>query len=81
MKKIKVTKQEFERFISEYKGKLDVDVVMFAEPPVKTYNDFSIGDWPESIVASVVLNESYKKEEDGGVYPYVWSENVYKIKE
>jgi hypothetical protein len=46
-----VTKEEFEQFIATYPRSLDRDVAMMCEPPVVTYNDFSLGDWPESIVA------------------------------
>jgi len=58
MKKPKiVTKEEFDNFINTYPSKLEVDVMGICEPPLKTYNDFSDGKiWPESAVASVVLN-------------------------
>lgn len=80
MKKKVVSKAEFDDFIDSYPNELAVDVTGICEPPLKTYNDFSDGKvWPESIVASVVLFESYPKEESGGVYPYVWSENEYRI--
>jgi hypothetical protein len=46
-----VTKEEFERFIASYPRPLDRDIMRMAEPPVVTYNDFSLGMWPLSIVA------------------------------
>jgi hypothetical protein len=46
-----VTKEEFEQFITTYPRPLDRDVSFISEPPVVTYNDFSLGDWPASIVA------------------------------
>lgn len=60
MKMRNVTKEEFDDFLAGYGKPLQIDVVMFCEPPCRQYNDFSSGKvWPESVVASVVLNESY----------------------
>ena len=52
----KVTKEEFKEFIVNYANKLEFDMLGTFEPPLKSYNDFTLGDWPESIVA---------KEQDG----------------
>jgi hypothetical protein len=46
-----VTRDEFEQFVTTYPRVLDRDVAMMAEPPVVTFNDFTLGNWPESIVA------------------------------
>jgi hypothetical protein len=46
-----VTKEEFEKFILSYPRPLDRDVAQMCEPPVVTYNDFSLGVWPQSVVA------------------------------
>jgi hypothetical protein len=46
-----VTKEEFAQFLAAYPRPLDRDVSFISEPPVVTYNDFSLGDWPASIVA------------------------------
>jgi hypothetical protein len=46
-----VTRDEFEQFVTTYPRVLERDVARMAEPPVVTYNDFSLGNWPESIVA------------------------------
>lgn len=48
---IKVTKKRFTTFIRTYPSTLNKDVAGFFDPPLITYNDFSLGDWPDSIVA------------------------------
>lgn len=61
MKKYKqVSKDEFERYISEYSKskniKLVKDIAGMFEPPLLTVNDFSEGKvWPESIIAKACL--------------------------
>jgi hypothetical protein len=47
-----VTRGEFEQFVVSYPRQLERDVARFCEPPVVTYNDFSLGNWPASVVAS-----------------------------
>ena len=52
MKEMKpVTLREFEQFILMYPRPLDRDVARMCEPPEVTFNDFTLGNWPESIVA------------------------------
>lgn len=46
-----VSKEEFEEFIKSYPKKLEIDVCGISEPPLISYNDFSLGKFPESIVA------------------------------
>jgi hypothetical protein len=41
-----------EHFIKAYPRPLVCHVVTICEPPQVTYNDFTLGDWPESVVAS-----------------------------
>jgi hypothetical protein len=50
-----VTKEEFYAFVAVYPRPLETDVVRFCEPPVKTWNDFTLGNWPQSVVASCTL--------------------------
>lgn len=61
-----VTKEEFEAFIKAfikaYPHPLRLDVAMMYEPPLLTYNDFALGNWPESIVAACSAGY-YKAEE------------------
>ena len=42
-----VSKEEFEKFLSEYPNELVKDYFMDAV----SYNDFTLGDWPNSTVA------------------------------
>jgi hypothetical protein len=46
-----VTKEQFEQFIQSYPRPLNRNVALMCEPPVVTYNDFSLGMWPASVVA------------------------------
>jgi len=50
-----VTKEEFDAFLLGYGKRLDRDVYQVSDPPVVTWNDFTLGVWPESIVASARL--------------------------
>lgn len=52
-----VSKEEFEQFIASYPHALVKDVCGISDPPLISYNDFELGVWPESIVASTVLYE------------------------
>lgn len=47
-----VTKQEFIDFIDSYLRSLTCDVCGICSPPVVSYNDFEIGWWPLSVIAS-----------------------------
>ena len=80
MQSKEVTKPEFDEFIRSYPSDLEINIANYYDPPLKTYNDFSDGkSWPDSVVALVVLNESYPTEEQGGKFPYICRDNVYKI--
>lgn len=46
------TKEELEAFVAAYPRALEKDVFAASEPPLVTYNDFTLGDWPDSVVAS-----------------------------
>lgn len=72
-----VDKAQFAAFLKSYPRPLTVDVVGIGEPPARQWNDFTLGAWPESVVASESLYESYPKD---GKEPYRWSENTYRIK-
>lgn len=47
-----VTKQEFIDFCNSYPRALVRDVCGISEPPAVSYNDFEIGWWPLSVIAS-----------------------------
>ena len=55
MSKRKVTKEEFDKFIESYPKYLNTDVYAAFEPPLVSYNDFTKGNWPKSVVASTYL--------------------------
>ncbi len=60
----KVTKLEFEEHLLKFEN-LEIHMVTIREPHLKTYNDFSEGkQYPDSIVASVSLNEDYGEENE-----------------
>jgi hypothetical protein len=75
----RVTKEEFDIFIAEYPRKLERDVSGISDPPTLTMNDFSIGVWPDSVVAKADLYETFPKDRMGQVYG--WEPNKYFIKE
>ena len=50
-----VTKQEFIDFCNSYPRSLARDVCGISDPPAVSYNDFEIGWWPLSVVASTHL--------------------------
>lgn len=54
MKSLKpCTKEEFDAFLAAYPRRVERDVYMAGEPPLVTYNDFSLAPaWPQSVVAS-----------------------------
>jgi hypothetical protein len=76
MKYRNVTKEEFDKFVAAYPRPLVKDVCGIPQPPVLSYNDFSMGKWPESIVAQVQLFESGSKDEG---HPYPWEPNTYSL--
>ena len=49
-----VSREQYLEFRLNYPRKLERDVYSVAEPPVVTDNDFTLGDWPESVVAKIV---------------------------
>ena len=49
-----VSKAEFDAFIRQYPRKLDKDVCGIFEPPMISWNDFTLAPmWPESVVAYI----------------------------
>lgn len=73
----KVSKAEFFDFIRNYPRNLEVDICGISDPPLKTYNDFTISDqWPGSVVASTFRYPSdendkyYTPEEEKEYYIY-----------
>jgi len=48
---ITVDYEEFCEFLGNYPRPFERDVCQIFEPALVTYNDFTLGDWPESIIA------------------------------
>jgi hypothetical protein len=67
------TKVELEAFVASYPRPLVKDVFGAFEPPLLTYNDFTLGAWPDSVVASVMLNEDSYPAADGSKIPNTYS--------
>jgi len=49
------SKKEMIAFIKDYPRQLERDVAGMFEPPLVTFNDFTLGNWPESVVAKYHL--------------------------
>jgi hypothetical protein len=58
-----VTKSEFDAFLASYPNKLTTDICAICEPPIKSYNDFSLGKWPQSQVAHILMSEPIEPAE------------------
>lgn len=58
---VSVTREELEAYVKSYPRRLARDVCAIGEPPVVSFNDFTLGNWPESRVA-VYMMEGYGPE-------------------
>lgn len=72
---IRVTKEEFDKFLDNYPRNLDSHVMQTCDPPLVTFNDFELANrWPYSIVArtwiygSVPGSRYYEPEENRSYY-------------
>jgi len=54
----KTTEENFEQFLKSYPRDLETDVNMTYEPPLVTFNDFTLGKYPSSVIASFCLQIS-----------------------
>lgn len=50
MSKRPVTPEELREFVANYPRRPETDVWGVSEPPMITWNDFTLGNWPESVV-------------------------------
>lgn len=71
-----VTKQEFDEFIASYPRHLERDVCGICDFPAISYNDWEIGWWSRSVVASTMMYSDdpknlYYEPEDKRVYQIV----------
>lgn len=46
------TKEEFTEFVTTYPRELVLDFCAIGEPPTLSYNDPTLGQWPQCVVAS-----------------------------
>ena len=74
---IRVTKEEFNSFIKSYPANLDFDTTGICDPPLSSYNDFTRGDWPDSMVAKVYRNDMLPKEWNAGENEYFLLRELY----
>lgn len=75
---IEVTKDQFYEFI-EQQEQVEVSVSGISEPPTRLYTRIVNGK--RETIGAVTLFETYKKESEGGRYPYVWQPNTYRLME
>lgn len=66
----RVSKDEFYKFIDSYPVELRFDTTGICDPPLSSYNDFSKGRWPDSMVAKVYRNDMLPKEWNAGENEY-----------
>jgi hypothetical protein len=52
-----VNRDEMLEFVSSYNETLERIVNATYEPPLITYNDFTLGNWPESVVAYYTMGD------------------------
>ena len=65
MKLRDVTQGEFEAFVRDYHRPLERDVYRACDPPYVSYNDLTLGDWPDSVVASYIAGDMLGGERSG----------------
>ena len=49
------TKEEFDAFLSAYPRELLPNTHLICEPPMRSFNDSTRGNWPNSMVAKVIF--------------------------
>lgn len=52
-----VTRAELDAYVKAYPRKLVLDIARMCEPHMANYNDFALGNWPESMVARYSLGD------------------------
>lgn len=52
-----VTPEEYDAFIASYPRALIVDCCGISEPPTLSHNDQTLGNWPDSAVASCKVDD------------------------
>lgn len=62
------SQDEFKAFLKAYPRKLKRDVYFVCEPPSVTYNDFTLGMWPASVVAGHTFSDRETTTSQAGWY-------------
>jgi hypothetical protein len=65
-----VGEDEFRTWIRAYPRPLEASAVTVGEPAVMAFNDWMLGVWPESVVASYFIDGGYDQSRKG---PWNWS--------
>ena len=73
-----VTKDEFYEFVNSYPTKLDFDTTGIYDPPLSSYNDFTRGVWPDSMVAKIHRNDMLPEEWNAGENEYYLLKDLMK---
>ena len=73
-----VTKDEFYKFVNSYPTKLDFDTTGICDPPLSSYNDFTRGVWPYSMVAKIHRNDMLPEEWNAGENEYYLLKDLIK---
>lgn len=58
-----VTKEAFQEFVKNYPKTLSLNICNTCEPLLISYNDFDLGNWPKSIVASCHAKDEFRPED------------------
>ena len=74
----RVTKDEFYEFVNSYPTKLDFDTTGIYDPPLSSYNDFTRGVWPYSMVAKIHRNDMLPEEWNAGENEYYLLKDLMK---
>ncbi len=54
---IDATPEQYDAFLASYPRKLDRHLTTICEPLYISYNDFTMGKWPDSIVAGCMVDD------------------------
>lgn len=49
-----VNEASFNSYLKNYSRQLKLDINRMCEPYSTSYNDFSLGEWPDSVVAKII---------------------------
>lgn len=60
---IPCTDKERKEWLAAYPRKLHGDIDVTCDPPRRTWNDFTLGKWPHSVVAICYLSSSWYGED------------------